>query len=209
MDLFINFKRYFKDSKVLYLKNTYRNSNELIKIAYNFIIKNPYQLSKRLLSNKSLIKPIKIVYYTKSNYKFKFLRLLDKLYLENKKEILILGRCNYDINYVYDDIENDYIIYKDIKIKYLTVHKSKGLEACNVIVLNLSDEVLGFPNKINDDTIINEFFRNKDNYLYAEERRLFYVALTRTKNYVYLMTNKDLESCFVKEIKNKCEILDI
>ena len=41
-----------------------------------------------------------------------------------------------------------------------------------------------------------------DNYPYEEERRLFYVALTRTKNNVYLFVNKKNESIFVKEIVN-------
>ena len=209
MDLFINFKKYFQDSHILYLKNTYRNSLELIKIAYKFIIKNPYQLNKRLLSNKRLSKPIKIVYYTKSNYKIRFLRLLDKLIFEGEKDILVLGRCNNDLNFVWEKLDDCYIKYKDLNIKYLTVHRAKGLEASSVIVLNLSDELLGFPNKIKDEKIINEFFKNKDNFLYAEERRLFYVALTRTKNNVYLMTKKEKESIFVKEIKKKCEILDI
>ena len=210
LDLFVNFKKYFKPSKILYMNNTYRNSMDLIRIAYSFIIKNSYQLKKNLISKKRLYKPIKIVYYTRSNYKYIFNRLLDKLYKENKKEILVLGRCNHDINFVYDGIlDNNYFSYKDIKIKYLTVHTSKGLECDNVIILNLEDNILGFPNKIQDDEILSLAFKNKENYLYAEERRLFYVAITRTKNNVYLMTRKNKESKFVLEIKRKCEILDI
>ena len=210
LDLFVNFKRYFKPSKVLYLNKTYRNSYELIKIAYNFIIKNRYQLRKKLLSDKRNDKPIKIVYYTRSNYTYMFCRLLDKLYNENKKNILVLGRCNHDIDYVYEgELDNGYLKYKDMNIKYLTVHRSKGLECDNVIILNLVDDVLGFPNKIEDDEILKLGFKTKENYLYAEERRLFYVALTRTKNNVYLMTKKHQESKFVLEIKRKCEIIDI
>ena len=49
MDLFVNFKKYFLDGKVLYMNKTYRNSLELVRIAYHFIIKNPYQLSKFLV----------------------------------------------------------------------------------------------------------------------------------------------------------------
>ena len=79
----------------------------------------------------------------------------------------------------------------------------------NVIILNLSDELLGFPNKIEDDEVLKLFFKNKEKCLYAEERRLFYVALTRTKNNVYLLTKKYHESIFVNEIKSKCEIIDI
>ena len=210
LDLFVNFKKYFKPSKILYMNNTYRNSLDLIRIANKFIIKNKYQLKKKLLSNKRLSKPIKIIYYTRSNYKYIFYKLLDKLYKDNKKEILVLGRCNHDIKMVYDlELENNCFVYKDIKIKYLTVHASKGLECENVIILNLEDNILGFPNKIKDDEVLNLAFKTKENYLYAEERRLFYVAITRTKNNVYLLTKKNQESKFVLEIKRKCEILDI
>ena len=210
LDLFVNFKKYFKPRKILYMNKTYRNSYDLIKIAYNFIIKNRYQLRKKLLSDKRLNKPIKLVYFTKSNYTYMFYRLLDKLYNENKKEILVLGRCNHDIDYVYEgNINNSYLEYKDMNIRYLTVHTSKGLECDNVIILNLIDDILGFPNKINDDEVLKLGFKNKEKYLYAEERRLFYVALTRTKNNVYLMTKKFQESKFVLEIKKKCEIIDI
>ncbi len=210
LDLFVNFRKYFKPSHILYMNKTYRNSMDLIKIAYGFIIKNKYQLSKRLMSNKRLKNPIKLVYYTRSNYSSLFYKLLDKLYEENKKEILILGRCNHDIYEVYDnEIINGKIIYKDMDIRYLTVHTSKGLECENVIILNLVDDFLGFPNKMEDDEVLKLGFRTTEKYLYAEERRLFYVAITRTKNNVYLMTKKHQESKFVLEIKRKCEIIEI
>jgi len=210
MDLFVNFKKYFMNSKVLYMNKTYRNSLELVRIAYHFIIKNPYQLSKMLVSNKKLDKPLKLVYYTRSNYEYKFSKLLDKLHSEGKRDILVLGRCNRDIKMVYrGTLQNGYLNYKDMKIRFLTVHTAKGLESENVIVLNLCDGLLGFPNKVEDDEVLKLIFRNKEKYPFAEERRLFYVALTRTKNNVYLMTKRNNESKFILEIKNKCEIVDL
>ena len=59
----------------------------------------------------------------------------------------------------------------------------------------------GFPNKVIDLPIEKYLFDNKNSFPYDEERRLFYVALTRTKNYVFLFVNKNNESAFVKEIK--------
>ena len=210
LDLFVNFKKYFKPSKVMYMNKTYRNSLDLIKISYGFIIKNRYQLSKKIISDKRLKYPIKLIYYTKSNYEFKFNRLLDKLYQEGKREILVLGRYHHDIEMVYKgNLKNGYLVYKDMKIRYLTVHTSKGLEEDNVIVLNLTNNILGFPSQIKEEELMKLCFKNKEKYLYAEERRLFYVALTRTKNYVYLMTMKNNESIFVHEIKRKCDVLNI
>ena len=90
----------------------------------------------------------------------------------------------------------------NIKIRYLTVHKSKGLEEENVIIINLENKINGFPSKIENNEILKYVLNENDNYPYEEERRLFYVALTRTKNNVYLFVNKKNESIFVKEIVN-------
>ena len=97
--------------------------------------------------------------------------------------------------------EKDYLMYQNKKIRYLTVHSSKGLEAECVIVINLTNSLMGFPNQIIDEDIIKKVNDLKDNFLYAEERRLFYVALTRTKNEVYLLCPYFNKSIFVKEIK--------
>lgn len=69
-----------------------------------------------------------------------------------------------------------------------------------VIIINLKDDILGIPNKIKDSKLLKYVNKNYDKYPYEEERRLFYVALTRTKNTVYLLVDKDNKSIFVKEI---------
>ena len=146
---------------------------------------------------------MKIVYY--DNQKKEFVKLLDLLYKQNKKNILVLIRNNNDINKILTkelEIENNIIKYKDMNIKYLTVHKSKGLEEEIVIIINLEDNDWGFPNKIKDEKILKYILPKKERYKYAEERRLFYVALTRTKNEVYLLVNKNNKSNFIKEIVN-------
>lgn len=204
LNLFLNFDKYFSSAKVMKIQNTYRNSQELIKIAGNFVMKNKKQIKKKLKSSKHINKPIKVVYY--KNIKKQFLKLVLQIYKETLSPILVLGRNNKDVYMILDDkefkLENDKIIYlknKDIKIRYLTAHKSKGLEEENVIVINLENKLLGFPNKIKDEKILN-LVSSKEKYLYAEERRLFYVALTRTKNYVYLLVPKTNESVFIKEL---------
>lgn len=202
LSLFINFQKYFHDSKIMKIQNTYRNSQELISIAGNFIMKNKIQIFKNLKSDKHLDFPINIIYYT--NIKEAFTRLI----LEINTPILVLGRNNNDVNLILDKqyfkIENDNIIYKsnpNKKIKYLTMHKSKGLEEDNVIIINLENKLLGFPNKIVDSKILRFVSSSSDKFPYSEERRLFYVALTRTKNYVFLLVPKNNESIFIKELK--------
>jgi len=84
----------------------------------------------------------------------------------------------------------------------MTVHKSKGLESDNVIIINLENKITGFPSKIKDEIISRLVTKTKYIYPYSEERRLFYVALTRTKNYVYLLVPKKNPSVFIEEIEN-------
>lgn len=193
INMFLNFRKYFGYTKVLKISNTYRNSQELIKVAGNFIMKNKRQLCKRLNSNKHSNKPIKIMYGNDLK------KLLDKV-LESHKKVLILGRNNFDIKNYFKIDKDDNINYKGIKIKYLTIHRSKGLEEESVIIINLKNDILGFPNKIKDDGILKYVNNNKDIYPYEEERRLFYVALTRSKSDVYLFVNKKNPSPFVEEI---------
>ena len=209
VEMIINFKKYFGYTKVIKLINTYRNSLELVKVSNKFISKNPHQIKKNINSNKRKNKPIKIIYYIK-NMNIKLKKILDIL----PGDILILSRNNKDINLVLDNevtLESDYICYKDRKLNFKTVHKAKGLESDNVILLNLNNSNYGFPNKI--DNKIQKKILPKDRYLYEEERRLFYVALTRTKNNIYLLVDRQNPSIFVKELiynsKKHVEVINI
>ena len=201
LNIMLDFNKYFEDSKILKISNTYRNSQELIDIAGKFVMKNKKQIKKNLKSNKHLKTPIQIIEY--KNYKNDFKKIIEKLL---DKKILVLGRNNKDI---YDLIDDDYIIDKngnitylplDINMRYMTIHKSKGLEEEVVILINLKDDIMGIPSKIEDDKVLNLVSPKIDKYPYSEERRLFYVALTRTKSYVYLYVPKYHKSMFVKEI---------
>ena len=89
---------------------------------------------------------------------------------------------------------------KNIAISFQTIHKSKGLEADEVIVLGNNDEIYGFPTKVQDDSILEYLLPKKEKFLFAEERRLFYVALTRTKNHTYLIIDEDKPSSFIEEL---------
>lgn len=206
LSLFLNFNNYFEEAKIMKIQNTYRNSQQLIKVAGDFVMKNKKQISKNLRSKKSLKDPIKIIYY--DDIKKAFKELILKIYNETNKPILVLGRNNKDVYLILDDDfkleESGNIIYKEnpnIILYYLTVHKSKGLEEENVIIINLVDNLLGFPNKIKDDKVLRFVSINNEKYPYSEERRLFYVALTRTKNYSYLLVPKKNQSIFINEIK--------
>ena len=212
LDIFINNEKYFKNPKVIKIENTYRNSQELIDIAGNFVMKNQKQIKKKLKSSIHLNTPINIYYYDDN-----FIDVLEKtiddlVNVTNTKEIYIIGRNNSDLELVLQNKflkqikkENKKIIlshskYPNTYIYFSTVHISKGLEAENVIIVNLKNSPAGFPNKMIDDQVLDFVTNGKNNYEYDEERRLFYVALTRTKNTVNLLVPTYRPSIFVTEL---------
>ena len=217
LDVFVNFQNYFNDSKIMKIETTYRNSQELITSAGLFIMKNKQQIKKNLKSDKHIKKPIKIVYYNNATKSFKnLLTYLNKL---NKNNILVIGRNNKDIykyidkDFKYDETQLKYLNHLNMSLRYLTAHTSKGLEEDDTIIINMEDSLLGFPSQIEDSKVLR-FVSNKTNTIkYDEERRLFYVALTRTKNNVYLLVPKNNPSMFIQELvndyKNLIEILKI
>ena len=189
INLFLDFPKLIPNSHVLKLKYTYRNSQELIDIAAKFIMKNKKQITKDLISNKHIEKPIEFVYYI--NPKKVFKKLYEKV-KDINRDVLVLGRNNKDIYEFCSDTKN---------INYLTVHSAKGLEAENVILINMTDRIYGFPNQIQNNILLEELHPSDKEILFAEERRLFYVALTRTKNKIYIMVPLFGKSIFIKELK--------
>lgn len=236
VNIFTKFDNFFDVCETRYIEKTYRNSQQLIDASSNFVMKNPNQTRKELKSSKSLECPIKLVNFDNDFdeiLKFELIikNIINQSAFKNKK-ILILGRNNKDIFNLLKNfnVENEYgkrkfeilgdedklrrnkfvkIVYRespDVNIEYRTVHQSKGLECDNVILINLKNWNAGFPNKMVDDPVLNFVKRNGDSFSYAEERRLFYVALTRTKNNVYLLSPYFKSSVFVQELKTEANV---
>lgn len=224
IDLMTEFRNYLSDAKQIPIPNVYRNSQELIDVATKFINKNSKQIKKKLISNKRLINPIELYIYNDSNYintninkSIILSNILDKIYLSNNKSnVLLLERYNNDIDTILNNNlfirkNHENIIYKkheDMKIDYLTIHKSKGLEYDNCILINAIDDKYGFPSKIEDEEIIKLLKpKIEENIFYPEERRLFYVAMTRTKNKLYILVPKSKTSSFIREIESDKNVL--
>ena len=92
------------------------------------------------------------------------------------------------------------IAYPDANITFMTAHSSKGLGYDNVVLINMFEGKFGFPCQIEDDPIMKLVTYEDTSMPYAEERRLFYVAMTRTKNRVYIMTPQHRPSRFLIEL---------
>lgn len=95
--------------------------------------------------------------------------------------------------------------YPNLKLDTLTVHSSKGLEADHIIVVGMNSGSMGFPSEFVDDPVLMMVLPAKEAYKNAEERRLFYVALTRAKQSVDLIAESERPSSFVDEMVSEEE----
>lgn len=210
-----NFKDYFKDAVIFRISRTYRNSQELLNVSGEFVMRNPDQIKKYLESSKHLDKPIEFIYFDNDHEYDTLKDIIIKIHKDNPNHnILVLARTNaiikrcFDTDYFNDELGTkiSFVGYEDIDLEGMTIHKSKGLTFDEVIVIGLNKS---FPSSDKEIYWITSLFRYptiNERIPYAEERRLFYVALTRTKNKVYLLVNRDedKQSVFIREIKDIC-----
>ena len=207
LDLFVNFEKYFSHPKIMYITHNYRNCQNLINISGAFIMKNVKgQKAKKIVSksNAQIDSAIEYFYY-KNNIRAATESAIKRLKNLGCKKIAILGRNNSDITkygmHVYkDESEIDMSKLFNYDVVFTTVHKAKGLEYDGVVVCNMGNYITGFPNKMADDPVLNYVTITKDDYLYEEERRLFYVALTRTRTKCMLLVPIDYPSIFINEV---------
>lgn len=202
------------------IEQTYRNSQQLINSASEFILKNPNQIPKDLRSSKQLTQPVVFIIYD-GGPAAALKMAMDRLIQENgvKSSILLLGRTRYDIELLRDShlfsvskkSGVTYLDSPDTPVRFLTVHSAKGLEAGGVVLLNFMNQVMGFPNKISDDVLLGLVLSASDAYPYAEERRLLYVALTRTRTRTFVLVNDAVPSEFYKEFEGSpyCEMTSV
>ena len=185
LDVFLNLKNYLPDLNIITLDYNYRNNQSLINIANNFIMKNKKQIKKGTICLKDNTKPIKVIFYKDSK------TIINNIIPNINGSITILGRNNID--------KENFSITENNNIKFLTIHSSKGLEDDNIIVVNLENKSNSLPSKLKNHYLL-DLIINKDAYPFEEERRLFYVALTRSRNNVYLLAPYNNYSLFIKEL---------
>lgn len=216
INVFLEFEKIFVNAKLNYITSTHRNSVELQAIVEPFITANPNQYKKHIKSVKHQDKPIRIIYHKGNKAMALTKALADICKINSNANVLVLGRNRHDIDsFICKDIQvyNYKTIrhrdYSNLELIYSTIHGSKGLESDFVILISGEEDAQnGFPNKMEDDNILTLLLGKRDTFEYAEERRLFYVALTRTKSIVYLLSEKGKTSRFIQEIKSKCYIIE-
>ena len=202
-----NFADIYGDSKRVNLDYTFRFNNKISKVTQSFIEANPNQLTKNIKTITMEKEPKIFVWYDSKS----LIGSLDHMFkvIAEKEEkrvvsIFVLARFWFIIprSELYG-LERKYPLFK---ITPLSVHASKGLEADYVIVLGNEPGKFGFPSSMEDDPIVDLVLAESENYEFAEERRLLYVAMTRAKKEVHLFTNSSNTSSFVEElIKNNAK----
>lgn len=175
----------------------------LCDISSSFIRKNPNQISKDVKSVRNDVdQPVRIVQVREDRHIRHAVQLridaIQKECLEAGKKaasIFVIGRYQNDRNY-----SPSKGIHDGVSIEFLTAHSSKGLEADYVILPRVTNDFLGFPSKVADDPILQIAMPEGDGFELSEERRLFYVALTRAKQSITIVTIENRTSPFVHEL---------
>ena len=204
MALFNQFSDYFGSTEINRIETTYRFGEPLVNLSSQFIQRNKAQLKKDIHSFDPQAKTeLQFCAYERRDYCNTIGQLVASIPAD--KSIFLLGRYSFDdyyLSFLYKSVKEGnrfYYFIGDRKIEFLTVHKSKGLEADYVIILQCNKDTYGFPSMVSDDPVLNYVLTKSDQYPYGEERRLFYVAITRAKIKTYVLYDKRFPSVFVDE----------
>ena len=194
----IEFEQHFPGSRVIKLNLNYRSTQNIVGASNEVIKNNRFQIEKDILAAK--VSEHKIVVYAGADEEENALYCVQRVRdcLEAgipPEEILFLYRRTKMAAAFYDALKKE-----GLKVQFKTIHAAKGLEARVVFIVGLTDGFGGFPDIWLEDRIFQVLKKANLDLLLEEERRLFYVALTRAKDKLFLMTEKGRESSFLKEI---------
>ena len=203
----INFDNIFNNCSTYTLTTNYRSNQLIVKLANNIINFNETQVIKIMKThNEKGFRPKFILSETENNQNEFIISKINKLIEEGIKldEIVILSRNSYHLKIMETELTKHNIplvscitdkigdnikkFLEPNKVTVTTIHKSKGLEWSYVFILGFCNQ--HFPSHLNNN------IKNIE-----EERRLFYVGVTRARNRLYLMsTHSEIPiSCFIKE----------
>jgi DNA helicase-4 len=197
-----DFEAKFGKAVTLKLETTFRCSQVLCDVSSQFVQKNPKQLKKAVRSPRNdVTRPVRIVAVRDED---QIRAAIEARVAElaaahpgrgRPTTVFVLGRYRHDEAYRPSSIDT-----AKVQVKFMTVHSSKGLEADHVILPRVTSETLGFPSRVANDPVLQLAMPGGDGFEFSEERRLFYVALTRAKQTVTLVTVARKESPFVTEL---------
>jgi DNA helicase-4 len=208
LSVMTEFEKYFGRANTLRLETTFRCGQALCDVSSRFIQKNPRQLKKSVKAvHSSAAQPVRILavpteYQIREAVEARVAAIAaEKECSKTPVEIFLLGRYNHEREYMPRHFPRD-----KVSVKFITVHSSKGLEADHVILPRVTAETMGFPSRVADDPVMKIAMPGGDSYEFGEERRLFYVAMTRARKTVTLVTLARRESSFISELMKDFQI---
>lgn len=199
VDYIVNFEKHYKESEIHKLNINYRSTQTIVGASNEVIKHNKNQIRKEIKAFKTA--PNKIEIYRSKQIDVDgvefFINKVKELYNKGygKDDILVLYRRSKMREPYYEGLKNN-----KLYVSFKTIHGSKGLEARAVFILGLTEGSGGFPDIWSDDAIFRVVKDVKYDLLWEEERRLFYVAMTRAKDELFLITELGNESSFIEEI---------
>ena len=202
--LFNQFEKYFGKTEINKIETTFRFGNPLVDLSSQFIQRNPVQIKKNVKPYSSDVTTT-LVFQPYDKYHYENIMIQTLANIPKDKSVFFLGRYSFDdyyLSHVFKSVKqgnNFYYLIDGRKVEFLTVHKSKGLEADYVILLQCNQGIFGFPSEMNDDPVLNTILSKGDEFAYGEERRLFYVAITRAKLKTIVFYDQQYPSPFVME----------
>jgi DNA helicase IV len=194
----IEFEKHFANSSVIKLNLNYRSTENIVGASNEVIKRNKFKVDKEIKASKK--SEHKIVVYAgneeKENLTFCTQRVRELLEEGlTPDDILFLYRRSAMYTPYFYKLKNE-----NLKVQAKTIHAAKGLEAKVVFIIGLKEGFGGFPDIWLEDRIFQVIKKANHDQLLEEERRLFYVAITRAKDKLFLITEKGNESSFLKEI---------
>ena len=195
------FRDYFGHTKQTYLETTFRCADRIAEVATEFVLSNPAQIEKRVRSTRRAGGPCVHVGLEAEDLPL-LGEALDMIGADaathgEKSTVLLLGRYRHTRPQDMSELSKR---HPELELTDMTVHGSKGLEADYVVVLGLRSGKHGFPTEMADDPLLDLVLAAPETHPHAEERRLFYVAMTRARRAVFLLADGDRSSSFVQEL---------
>jgi len=184
------------------LATTFRCSDRIATVATDFVLRNPAQIRKTVRATRISDGPAVYVGLPGEQQLSLLKEALDRIAEdarrhEGKSEVLLLGRYRHLRPRNLDALPKQ---YPGLRFTWMTVHRSKGLEADYAVVLGLCSGKHGFPVEIADDPLLDLALAAPEAHPNAEERRLLYVAITRARRQVFLLADGGPPSEFVSEL---------
>lgn len=194
----VEFENHFKNARTIKLNLNYRSTQNIVGASNEVIKNNKFKVEKDVHASKKSEHKIVVYSGNSEDQNIEFC-------LEKVRELLAEGVSNDEILFLYrrSKMFTPYFYrFKNeaVRVQGKTIHASKGLEAKVVFIIGLTEGNGGFPDIWMEDRIFQVIKKANHDLLLEEERRLFYVAITRAKDKLFLITEKGNESSFLKEI---------